>query len=74
MDIDIKYNNMIEDLIKYVQEEIGEAREFFIDDEHFNEVFEQAGWNEEEMRIFDCGYIKGLQNALNKLQEYGEQE
>ena len=65
---------MIEELIKYMQEEIGEARSYFIDDEHFNEVFEQAGWNEEEMRIFDCGFVKGLQNALSKLQEYGEQE
>ena len=63
---------MIEELIKYMQEEIGEARSYFIDDEHFNEVFEQAGWTDEEMRIFDCGYIKGLQNALSKLQEYGE--
>jgi len=65
---------MIEDLIKYVQEEINEAREFFDNDEHFNEVFQQAGWTEEEMRIFDCGYVKGLQNALSKLQEYGETE
>ena len=65
---------MIEDLIKYVQEEIEEAREFFDNDEHFNEVFEQEGWTDEEMRIFDCGYVKGLQNALSKLQEYGEQE
>ena len=65
---------MIEELIKYMQEEIGEARSYFIDDEHFAEVFEQAGWNEEEMRIFDCGYIKGLQNALSKIQEYGETE
>ena len=65
---------MIEDLIKYVQEEIDEARSYFDNDEHFNEVFEQAGWTEEEMRIFDCGYVKGLQNALSKLQEYGETE
>jgi len=62
---------MIEDLIKYIQEEIEEAREFFDNDEHFNEVFEQD-FTEEEMRIFDCGYVKGLQNALSKLQEYGE--
>ena len=51
-----------------------EAKQFFDSDEHFNEVFEQAGWTDEEMRIFDCGFVKGLQNALSKLQEYGEQE
>ena len=65
---------MIEDLIQYVQGEIEEAKQFFDSDEHFNEVFEQAGWTDEEMRIFDCGYVKGLQNALSKLQEYGETE
>jgi len=76
---------MIEDLIKYVQEEINEAREFFDNDEHFNEVFQQAGWTEEEMRIFDCGYVKGLENILSKVHdmveidiqengEYGETE
>ena len=64
----------MEELTKYIQEEIAEAREFFDNDEHFDEIFEQAGWTEEEMRIFDCGYIKGLQNALSKLQEYGETE
>ena len=61
---------MNRELIEYVQGEIEEARGFFKDDEHFDEVFEQAGWTEEEMRIFDCGYVKGLQNALSKLQEY----
>ena len=64
----------MKELTKYIQGEIEEAHEFFIDDEHFAEVFEQAGWTEEEMRIFDCGYIKGLQNALSKIQEYGETE
>ena len=65
---------MNKELIEHIQGEIAEAFGFFIDDEHFDEVFEQAGWNEEEMRIFDCGYIKGLQNALSKIQEYGETE
>ena len=64
----------MEELTKYVQEEVEEAKQFFDSDEHFDEIFEQAGWTEEEMRIFDCGYIKGLQNALSKLQEYGETE
>ena len=65
---------MNRELIEYVQEEIKEARGFFKDDEHFNEVFEQAGWTDEEMRIFDCGFVKGLENILSKLQEYGETE
>ena len=64
----------MEELTKYVQGEIEEAKQFFDNDEHFDEVFEQAGWEEEEMRIFDCGYAKGLQNVLSKLQEHGETE
>ena len=64
----------MEELKEYIQNEIKEVREYFRDDEHFDEVFEQAGWEEEEMRIFDCGYAKGLQNVLSKLQEYGETE
>ena len=64
---------MNRELIEYIQEEIKEAREFFDSDEHFNEVFEQEGWNDEDMRKFDCGYVKGLQNALSKLQEYSDE-
>jgi len=64
----------MEELKEYIQNEIKEVREYFRDDEHFDEVFEQAGWEEEEMRIFDCGYTKGLQNVLSKLQEHGETE
>ena len=52
-----------------------EAREYFDNDEHFDEVFEQAGWNDQSARLFDCGYVKALEHILNKLQEYnGETE
>ena len=64
---------MNRELIEYIQGEIEETRQFFDNDEHFDEVFEQDGWTEEEMRIFDCGYVKGLQNALSKLQEYSDE-
>ena len=43
-------------------------------DEHYDEIFEQAGWDEDNMRIFDVGLIRGLEYVLNKLQEYGEAE
>ena len=64
---------MNRELIEYIQGEIEETRQFFDNDEHFDEVFEQDGWTEEELRIFDCGYVKGLQNALSKLQEYSDE-
>ena len=58
----------MEEIVKQLQEDIKEAREYFRNDEHFDEVWEQAGWDEDNMRILDCGYIKGMQNALSKLQ------
>ena len=64
----------MEELKEYIQNEIKEAREYFKDDEHFNEVFEQAGWGEDEARLFDCGYIKGFEHALQKIEEYGKTE
>ena len=63
----MKLNNM-EELKEFLQQEIIDAREYFTDDEHFDEVFEEAGYNEENMRIYDTGYIKALQAVLNKIQ------
>ena len=63
---------MNRELIEYIKDEIEVTREFFKDDEHYDEVFEQAGWEEENMRIFDVGLIRGLQYVLNKLQENNE--
>ena len=66
---------MSKEIVEQLQEEIREAYDYFKGPEHFDEVFEQAGWDEDNMRIFDCGYIKGMQNAISKLQqEYGETE
>ena len=65
----------MKELIEYVKDEIVDAKEYFDNDEHFNEVFEQVGWNDESARLFDCGYVKALEHILNKLQEYnGETE
>ena len=58
------------ELTEYVKGEIIDAKEYFDSDEHFDEVFEQAGWSDDEARLFDCGYIKALEHILNKLQEY----
>ena len=57
------------EIIEQLQEDIKETYAYFNSEEHFDEVFNQAGWDEDNMRIFDCGYIKGMQNALSKLQE-----
>ena len=59
----------MEEIIEQLKEDIKEAYEYFQHEQHFDEVCAQAGWDEDNMRVFDCGYIKGMQNALNKLQE-----
>jgi len=65
----------MEELIKEIQEEIKEAYKFFEDEQNFDDTFDKAGWDEDYMRLFDCGYIKGAQMVLSKLQEqYGKTE
>ena len=59
----------MEELKEFLQQEIIDAREYFTDDEHFDEVFEQAGYNEENMRIYDTGYIKALETVLREIQD-----
>ena len=59
----------MKNLIRQLKEEINEAYNYFDDEVHFDDTFEEAGFGEDNMRIFDCGYIKGMQNALSKLQE-----
>ena len=59
----------MEEIVKQLQEDIKEAYEYFDNEQHFQDVVGEAGWNEDNMRVFDCGYIKGMQNALSKLQE-----
>jgi len=65
----------MKELIKQLTEEINEAYEFFWDEQHFDDVYEEAGLDEDNMRIFDVGYIKGMQSVLGKLIEiYQEDE
>ena len=57
------------EIIEQLQEDIKEAYKFFENEQEFDDTFDKAGWDEDYMRLFDCGYIKGMQNALSKLQE-----
>ena len=59
----------MEEIVEQLKEDIKEAYEYFDDEQHFDNVVNEAGWNEDNMRVFDCGYIKGMQNAISKLQE-----
>ena len=59
----------MKNLIKQLKEEINEAYNFFDDEVHFDNTFEEPGFGEDNMRIFDCGYIRGMANALNRMLE-----
>jgi len=65
---------MNRELKEDIKEEIKETMGYFDDDRHYDDVFERAGHDEYELRIFDCGFVRGLEYALNKLQEHGETE
>ena len=64
----------MEELKEYIKHEINEAQKYFDGYHHEQEVFEQAGWGEDEARLFDIGYIKGFQAVLQKIEEYGKTE
>ena len=65
----------MKEIIEQIQEDIKETYEFFENEQEFDDTLDKAGWDEDYMRIFDCGYIKGMQSVLSKLQDkYGEAE
>ena len=65
----------MKEIIEQIQQDIKETYEFFENEQEFDDTFDKAGWDEDYMRIFDCGYIKGMQSVLSKLQDkYGEAE
>ncbi len=59
----------MKEIIEQIQEEIKEVYKYFEDEREFDDTFDKAGWDEDYMRLFDCGYIKGAQMVLSKLQE-----
>jgi hypothetical protein len=64
----------MKNLIRQLKEEINEAYNYFDDEVHFDDTFEEAGFGEDNMRIFDCGYIRGMENALSKLLEICQED
>ena len=58
----------MEELKEFLKQEIADARVYFKDTEHFEQVFDEAGWTPESMRVFDCGYIKAFEAVLREIQ------
>ena len=58
----------MEELKEFLKQEIKDARVYFKDNDHFEQVFDEAGWTPESMRVFDCGYVKGFEAVLREIQ------
>ena len=58
----------MKELKEFLEKEIKDARVYFKDIEHFEQVFDEAGWTPESMRVFDCGYIKAFEAVLREIQ------
>jgi len=57
------------ELKEKLQDEIDVAYDYFLDKEHFDEVDDNVGHDEDAMRIYDVGYIKALEMVMRKLEE-----
>ena len=45
----------MEEIVKQLQEDIKEAYEYFDNEQHFQDVEGEAGWNEDNMRVLKVG-------------------
>jgi hypothetical protein len=59
-------------LIRELKGDINDAYECFDSEVHFDECFNEAGINEDNMRIYDVGYIRGMENVLSRLLEISQ--
>ena len=57
------------ELKEKLKDEIDVAYDYFLDKEHFDEVNDSVGHDEDAMRIYDVGYIKALEMVMRKLEE-----
>ena len=58
----------MKELKEFLEKEIKDARVYFKDTDHFEQVFDEAGWTPESMRVFDVGYIKAFEAVLKEIQ------
>tara|TARA_R100000908_G_C3755512_1_gene149977 strand:+ start:5649 stop:5876 length:228 start_codon:yes stop_codon:yes gene_type:complete len=61
-------------LKEYLRQEIKDAKEYFKNNEHFEEVSKQLEADAEGMRAFDVGLIKAFEQMLRKLEWECEDE
>ena len=57
------------ELKENLKQTIKESYDYFVDEQHFDEVDDAIGHCEEAMRIYDVGYIKALEMVVRDLEE-----
>ena len=57
------------ELKEKLKNEIGIAYDYFIDEDHFNEVDSDIGHSQEALRMYDVGYIRALEMVVRDLEE-----
>ena len=58
-------NNLKERL----KDEISVAYNYFVDEQHFNEVDDSIGHSQDALRMYDVGYIRALEMVIRDLEE-----
>lgn len=60
-------------IIEWIDGEMADIYTSFKDDAHFKEYIDLAGSQEENMRIFDTGFIAGLEYAKRNIPRFFQQ-
>jgi hypothetical protein len=60
-------------ILQWIEGEMADIYTSFKDDAHFKECIEYAGSQEEQMRVFDTGFIAGLEYAKRNIPRFFEQ-
>ena len=57
------------ELKEKLKDEISVAYDYFVDQEHFDEVDSDIGHSEDALRMYDVGYIRALEMVVRDLEE-----
>jgi len=59
----------MKELIEELKQSITNSYDYFLDEEHFEEVDDAVGFSEDSMRMYDVGYIRALEAVVRRLEE-----
>ena len=59
----------MKELKEDLKERISETYDYFLDQEHFDEVDDAIGHCEDALRMYDVGYVRALEAVVRRLEE-----